>query len=414
MNKFRHALCVILVATTCALRAADKDKDEDENPLGDFMPTNDDLVQYVPKFSMKLGLRALGGAHTHFSGQGRITPETPVTDTATGNLNRIYHDGYVLGDQSVKTNPAGNTDSNTQAGLTNNWRYTSDSQVKNVDGSTYVDMHNYTAVISPVSDLKQNPSTSLGVELTGERDMGSVFNTRAHWGVVVGFAINQISSIRALNEDGTLYTVTDSYRVQDGTLPYGNSQPILPSAPYTSSTTSSDPILISDKPDVGGIRTTPSNPAGSGIYGTPTPVLGTAANPIGTRWRLRGAYVSFRAGPTLTVPITSKLSANFSAGGVLMYVGTSYDVELTFKPQTGDMMEYTVSDGASTVLPGFYADATLQYTMTENSGMYLGAVAQATQEYNQTISSVDKNSEYKAKVDFGNMEGVKAGFLFKF
>lgn len=395
MNKFRHALCVILVATTCALRAADKE--DDDNPLGDFMPTNDDLVQYVPKYSMKLGFRAIGGVHATFSGQGAINLGLlPSKDTLDQeNLNRTYHDGSVNADATTKVDPSGGTSSNSQPGLTNSWGYASSSQIKYSGTGTDLAMHDYATTLDPVDSLKQNPSTSLGVELTGERDMGKIFNTRAHWGVIVGFAVNQISAIREIYEPGTLTTTTDLYRVQPNTLPYGSVGTTLPAAPYTSSSTSVYQIDLSNTP-VDGRTTTTTNVD------------------IQTRWRLRGAYVTFRAGPTLTVPITGKLSANVSAGALLLYMGTTYDVDQKFMPATGDAMETTVSDGASAVLPGFYMDASLQYAMTENSGMYVGGVVQTAQTYTQTIKSTDDKSDFKAKVDFANMEGVKAGFLFKF
>jgi hypothetical protein len=73
-----------------------------------------------------------------------------------------------------------------------------------------------------------------------------------------------------------------------------------------------------------------------------------------------------------------------------------------------------VSDGASAILPGFYADATLQYSMNENSALYFGGVYQSASTYHQSIHSSDGQSNYDAKADFGSLEGMKAGFQFKF
>ncbi len=395
MNKFRHALCVILVATTCALRAADKDKDDDENPLGDFMPTSDDLVQYVPKLSLKLGFRALGGVHAKFStNKAGIDPGLLMKDSTTPNINRTYNDGYVYADTSATVDPAGNSNPQSPPGTTNTWSYANTLQRTNSgDNGSTVAMHDYVTALDPVANLRQDSATSLGVEVTGERDMGAIFHTRLHWGVIAGFSVNQISAINALYRPGTLTTTTDVYVVGQSSLPYGSTG--VPDGPYTSSSATSDPVLISNVP-------LPRGPAT------------TEKVDIYTRWRLHGAYLTFRAGPTLTVPITSKFSASLSAGATLTYVGTTYDVEQQFVPLTGDTMQSVVSDGASGVLPGFYADATLQYTMTENSGVYLGGVVQAASTFKQEIKSSDGVSDFTAKVDFGNMEGVKAGFLFKF
>ncbi len=84
--------------------------------------------------------------------------------------------------------------------------------------------------------------------------------------------------------------------------------------------------------------------------------------------------MTFRVGPTVVVPLFSHLSASFSVGGVLVYSGTNYSVLETFQPDTGTLMADSASDGASVILPGYYFDANLQWDITPNSGIYLGAV----------------------------------------
>lgn len=397
MNRLRHALCVLLLATTCSLRAADSD---DESPIGDFLPTNDDLVQYVPKFSVKLGFRVMGGVKANFSGSGQLSSMSSIGADTTSIQNRVYHDGSVSTDTTATVDPSGSGTPRVTNGYTNAWSYIDSSQVGNIEGQDTVSMHAYSSEFQNAG-LKRDPGTSLGVELTAERQMGDLFGGRVKWGLVGGFSVNQMLSIRAADLPGKITTTTDIYGVYSA----GNRQTTTPppAAPFTGPSADTNAPVVS---------LNPLQPDGQHI------VTEDNNATIYTRWRLRGAYLTFRAGPTLFYPITKKLSASLSAGAVLVYVGTSYDVEQRFLPTTGDEIDAVVSDGASGFLPGFYADASVQYAMTDNSGLYLGGVYQSATTYHQNIAADDnsaaKGSNYNAKVDFGSTEGVKAGFLFKF
>ena len=130
--------------------------------------------------------------------------------------------------------------------------------------------------------------------------------------------------------------------------------------------------------------------------------------------KLRGGYLTFRAGPTLFVPITEKFSGHFSIGVAVAYAGSTYEVSQTFRPDTGTEVSEIVRDGASTFLPGFYVDADLQYALNESSGFYLGAVYQSTGSYTQNITDLQNTSEYTTKVDLSSLQGIRAGMSFKF
>jgi hypothetical protein len=114
----------------------------------------------------------------------------------------------------------------------------------------------------------------------------------------------------------------------------------------------------------------------------------------------------------MTVPITEKFSASVSGGPALVYVGTKFSVNQTLTPPTGSPITSTVSDDYNTVLPAYFADADIEYTLTDTTNLYLGAVFQSCMSYNQSIRSPDGN--YTDKVDFGNQEGVRGGISFKF
>jgi hypothetical protein len=167
-----------------------------------------------------------------------------------------------------------------------------------------------------------------------------------------------------------------------------------------------------------------SGPGFTGAVDT-TPLLGselllrtiqTSSTPaaILSSWKLKGAYLTFRAGPSLFIPITSRFSASVSAGAVLVYAGTTYDVTQSFKPNTGDAITESFTSNDDAFLPGFYVDASLQFAMNETAGLYLGAVYQSSGDYIQDAVSEDGESVYSTRVDLSKLQGVRAGVSFKF
>ena len=63
-------------------------------------------------------------------------------------------------------------------------------------------------------------------------------------------------------------------------------------------------------------------------------------------------------------------------------------------------------------LPGYYADATIQFDLTERAGFYAGAVFQSAGSYNQNIDTV--TNHYSTKIDHANQNGVRAGLSIRF
>ncbi|HVU23354.1 MAG TPA: hypothetical protein VHE13_04455 [Opitutus sp.] len=391
MKKICRALCALFI-TACVLRAADKD--DQESPLGDFMPTFDDLIEYVPKVTVRLGFRGIVGAKTSFGGQGMLMSVIPSADITTSNIDREYHDGHVGVDTRAVTTPGDFNGVPATDGKTNNWSFVSESQAQSGGTITLADgtqvpndglmaMHAYSMTNTDTAMGRKKSGASFGVELSGERDFGALFGTKLHWGVIGGMSVNQIFVSRQFDLAGTLTTTTDYYDL------FGET--VTGAAAGDVDTTT---ILIGNHPLA---RT-----------------VGTSDATVSNVLRLRGAYVTFRAGPTLHIPVTEKFSANVSAGAIFLYVGTDYQVTQEFLPETGDGLTSAVRDGASDVLPGYYADADVQYSLTDNTGLYAGAVIQSAGTYTQKISSTDGQSNYNAKIDFGSMQALRAGFLFRF
>lgn len=380
-----RALCVFSVLLSVAQAA----QDDDDDSLGGFVPrVEDELVVYVPKFAVRVGFREIEGAKASFGGTATLSSFQQLGD-ATGVQDRVYHDGYVALDQRKVADPSGNTVPITPDGRTNAWTMKSDLQATADEG--YILMHGYTANVTDASFAKQDAGRAFGVELTVEREMGSLFHGRVKWGVVAGMGVNQIHVQASGHATATINTVTDTYSLGGQAAP---------TAPYTAPASSGGvdtSVLLGNEPLSRGETTTVGNKTA-----------------VTNFWRVRGAFMTFRAGPTVLVPIGSRFSASFSAGAAAVYAGTTYNVDATFKPETGDDISETVSDGASAILLGYYVDANVQWAMNETSGLYVGAVYQDTGGYDQDITNLTGTANYSTRVDLSKLQGVRAGVSFKF
>jgi hypothetical protein len=378
MNFLPRALCAFLVATSAVFAQR-----SDEPELEDYVPVvEDDLVVYVPKNAVRLGFRGLTGAISGFSGQGLVSDPDVQLGADTGIERRQYHDGGVGLDTRTMIDPSGTQVPITPDGRTNNWAFFDQSQAT-PDG--LIAMHAYSARVTDSAVREDDPGLALGVEVATEREFGNVFGTRMKWGVVGGVSINQILATTKSEVQADITTITDYYSLGGQAAP---------TAPYDP--TSTNPTLL-----------------WSELLGRLTETNGSLTAVV-NEWKLRGAYMTFRAGPTLLLPITKRFSATISAGGVMVYAGSTYEVKQTFAPATGAEIVQEMMSNESVFLPGFYVDANLQFDFTDNAGLYLGGVYQSSGDYTQEASTANGESMYKARVDLASLQGIRAGVTFKF
>lgn len=416
MKYLRFAL-LAYVSTLGLGFAQDEERRAPPVEIPDF--SNLDEYIYEPKSTVRFGFRYLSGAKTSFAGRGSIpSPEDPGPETGA-NLSRIYHDGAVQPDSRVVArldssgNPVIDPQTNSQVfdpiapdGKTNTWNYTDLSQLSQLG---YVAFHSYSADIVDTAVRQKETGTSSGMDISVSRDMGNIFRTRLTWNLTAGLSINDISVNTSDKVHANVTTITDYYSL------FGVTPPDPPYSSPSSSTTSvvdasGNPVLNDD----GTTRTVTTDtsvlignePAGR----TTTTALSDSS--VTNRWKVKGAYYSFRAGPTVWIPITTRLRASLSAGAVLVYSGTNYTVTQTFQPELGAEISDTSTSDAYKLLPGYYADATLQFDLTERAGFYAGAVFQSAGSYTQTIDT--ENAHYTTKIDLANQNGVRAGLSIRF
>jgi hypothetical protein len=133
---------------------------------------------------------------------------------------------------------------------------------------------------------------------------------------------------------------------------------------------------------------------------------------VTNRYHLKGAYFTFRAGPSLSLPIGERFRATVSAGAALVYAGTTYTVLQDFTPPTGELITSGVERSEANFLPGLYADANLEMTLTERAGAFLGVAYQNSGSFDQGIK--EGNVNYGTKVKLSNLTGIRMGLNVRF
>ena len=415
--KFSRFILLAVLAAMPAAFAQDEERRAPPVEIPDF--SNLDEYIYEPKSVLAFGFRYIGGAKTSFSGTGRIpSPEDPGSATGA-NLLRVYHDGRVQPDARTVArldgsgNPIIDPQSNTAAfdpiapdGRTNSWNYTSADQLS-LPG--FVRFNSYSAEVVDTSVREHKPGNSAGMDLAVSRDMGKLLGSRFSWQLTAGMSMNDLSSSRFDPVRARLTTISDFYSL------FGQTPP---DAPYSSPSTATENVV-----DAAGNALLGADGIGQTISVDTSVLIGnepagrvssTAADDasVSNRWSLKGAYFTFRAGPTLLLSITNRLKASVGLGAAMVYSGSSYTVTQTLTPPAGAEITDTSSSEIYKLLPGYFADATVQFDLTERTGFYAGAVFQSAGSYEQRIDS--DNAHYSTKVDLANMSGFRAGLSYRF
>lgn len=416
MKHLRLALFVF-VSTAGLAFAQDEERRGPPVEIPDF--SNLDEYIYEPKSTVRFGFRHISGAKTSFQGQGHVAAPEDIGAATGANIARTYHDGSVQPDARTVArldssgNPVIDPQTNTPVfdliapdGRTNTWNYTDASQLSTPG---YIAFHSYSADVTDTAVRQKDAGSSAGMDLSVSRDMGKLFGSRFTWNLTGGVSINDISANTADRVRATMTTLTDFYSY------FGQMPPAAPySSPSSATTTvvdaSGNPVLNDD----GTTRTVTTDTSvliGNEPAGRTSSQLTDDAS-VTNRWKVKGAYYTFRVGPTVWIPITTRLRASLSLGAALVYSGTNYTVTQTFEPELGAEISDTSTSNAYKLLPGYYADATLQFDLTERTGFYAGAIFQSAGSYTQTVDT--ESAHYTTKIDLANQNGVRAGLSIRF
>lgn len=377
MKKVYGILFLTLFAATTA------HSQQDEIPIFDL---DDYLLE--PKMKISVGFRALTGQKASFSGTTGITGLIQSTqdfgDTESVDVRRNYHDGYVT--INTRLDADGNP---IVDGRTNNWLFLDAKQYREDIGS--VAFNTYSAQVADALTRSKSGENSFGTELVVTRDMGRI-GARAEWKIFAGISLNGINESMRDTIFATVSTQTDLYSLNGATLP---------NVPYSAPSTGTDAdgnviittVLLGQRPDS---RTTAV----------------TTDVPVSAFWKLKGAYLTARAGPSLTFQISNNLRFSVSGGVAVAYVGTNYTVEQVFQPDTSDALTTEVTEMDDDLLPGYYVDASMEYLLGDRASLYFGAFYQSHGEYEQSIN--DPRALYSTRIDLSRLQGFRGGLNYRF
>jgi hypothetical protein len=398
MKHLRLAISLSALSV-CALRAQDEKQGPPPVEIPDF--SNLDEYIYVPKSMLHFGSRFISGPKSSFSGKGRISTGEDISVTTGTATGRSYHDGGVGLDSRTTTVDNGDGTSTSvpvpNDGKTNTWFY-SDSRQLTSDG--LMTFHTYSAQVLDSAARTKDISGTVGMELFVAYDMGKL-GKYLEWSLLAGFSMNDLSAKVRDHVRADLTSINDTYNL------FGE---IAPTAPYSAPSSGSTSVTNSD----GTVNSTTVDTT-TLIGNVPlsrTSTTTTDSTSVSNLWRVKGAYYTLRAGPSISLPFATRFHASLSAGPSIVYAGTTYSVTQTYQPEIGSAVTKELSDGTSRVLAGYYADATVQFDLTERTGFYLGAVYQANGSYEQTVSNGD--AKYTTKIDLNSLNGFRGGLTFRF
>jgi hypothetical protein len=414
--KYRRLAALLAFATVAVLARAQDEETKQRPPteIPDF--SNLDEYIYEPKSKVQLSFRHLSGAKTQFFGKGAIlAPEVPaLPDWKTNpSLDRVYHDGSVSPDKrsALRVDQGGNVITDPQAnnaagdttpdGRTNSWSYTDYDKQVAAAPLGYIAFHSYSAEITDANVRRAEGRSTNGMDLAVLRDMGKIGNSRFSWNLVGGMSVNDINARRIDFVKARVKTVTEYYSTFGQNIPTGG---------YTSPTSTPDTAY-----DNNGTPVTLNNSGGITISNLPVasvPSESENTTAVQNNWKVKGAYFTFRGGPELVFPITTRLHVTVSAGLALIYSGTNYTVTQVLTPDVGSEIQEVDTNAVYKLRPGYFADATLGFDLTEKAEFFAGGVFQSAQGYTQELHTT--TAQYATKIDLTNQSGFRAGMSIRF
>ena len=444
MKQLRLLLCLAALSAGI-LHAEDEKEQQPPEEIPDF--SNLDEYVYVPKSTLNLGSRYMfNGPKMSFRGSGVVAaPELQATGTnvsATGAIT--YHDGSVSPSNTTNLVSNGNGGSSIvkapATGTTGNWNYTNTSQLER-DGSAtgpvvvtspttgaqvaygdgYIRFHTYSAVIEDPTTQSMRGQSNGDLELTASRDLGKL-GRHLTWSLTGGFSISDVRANANVAAMGILNTATDTYSLG------GQAVPVAPAgSPSTTTATLLDangqPILdtngSSQTITINSIYQISASPVASGTTQTSIGTGGAGGFSLADHFLVDGSYYTLRLGPTFILPVGAHTKISLSVGAAILYSGTSLEASEFLFPDTGDAIVQNYIHDTSHLMPGYYADLSAEYALTDTSGFYAGYFYQGGGSYTQSVTGgtlPDGSSagNYQTKIDFSNQSGIRAGLTLRF
>lgn len=323
---------------------------------------------------------------------GGVALDSPRTDETDANGNQTStpggryqvtnDDGDIIGDYLAYT-----------PGQTRDWAFLDDSQI--VNGQLH--LNTFSTESSGANFSRDAEGSGLGMEFgVSKRILKFGRKTDLSFSATVG--ISDFEARAADRITANLITLTDVYNV-------------LGTPPAASYLAPDFELLFDDigneVPGDGREVTVPLQQLTPDRRITNTP---NGANVEGV-WEIKGAYYSIRLGPEIRSHITEKLAFTAGAGFLGVYVGSDFSVTETLDLDgypTFRTIQVNDTENLTDLIAGFYAEATIEYWITQRTGFFVGATFESVDDFVQTFGG------RTASVLLGDATVVRFGIIHRF
>lgn len=351
-----------------------------------------------------------------FGGLGTIDPSTfiPGADQTDFPV-RLYDDGRVILDE-LRTNEADEDGNQTSIpggryqtrddggnltgdflsytpGQTRSWSYGSAEQVND----RFISMNQFSTQSTGAGFGAEGDSSGLGFEMAVSRRILRL-GRKMELGISGSIGLSDFNASTSQQFTADLITMTDVYEA------YGD----VPDPPYNAPSTG----VLTD-PDTGLII-----PFGQFETTVPlqqvTPNRSFSTDPNGANiagaWSIDGAYYSIRLGPEIRGHLTENIAFTLGAGVMGAFVGSEFSaVELLdLDTPTTTTIGFRGTDSITEILVGYYAEVSIEYWITQRTGLFLGAVLESMDDFVQNFAG------RTASVTLSDATLVRFGVIHRF
>ena len=404
-----------------------QDDDEDDEQFGIFSRS---------KQSLSVGLKLTQGPHVQFGSLGNVS--RPIERTDNGIVRREYSNGKVFKDgkraaelaidalsdtdpkkalardefnyrtYSTSADPSSTltgTFLNYKSGIARDWEYYEAGQANRPGHGGTIAFDSYSALTKNEPTREGSRGYSGGIELFATHQLTDP-RKRISFSIIAGVSLTGINSSSTGQVNSNLIVATDYYRFIGTDVPVFTGSDVTPGVIYQGrqivTAVASDGTSISTEVT----RTIEDSPSAS----DDPKAVGSVV--VDGKWKIKGAYFTFRVGPQVQAMLTKSISLSASIGLAGSYVGTTFSAEESFKvpgkdlPNTTDPTDETSTENK--FLSGYYANLDANWELTGRTGFFAGVSYEKSGDYTQGVGG------RSARIDLSTTTGFRGGINIKF
>jgi hypothetical protein len=335
---------------------------ESSIPVAILEPPNAPRHRFTLSYRMGLNITA------DFKRLGGFTPLSNPGAAAGGAEDRTYDNGYNLVD--ITGNDHGPGFENT----TWNWGYSDPGAVQ---GNTMV----LSSSSSPSDRVSKNNTDDPqnGLEVGYSRQFWQ--NGKWRFGLEGALGYTQLSVHDSHVLNGTIITTTDTFVIPDGV--------VLPPTPYAGTYEGPGPVISSDP------------------FQRET-VVTTETTTITGRRKLESTVYGLRLGPYAQLPLNDRFSLFINTGLYLAVGDTRFTFNETVVVDDVGTQSRAGSGSQTDFLVGAYFGGNIEYALTEEVGLFVGA------QFQTAGRSINQEDGKTAILDMGQAVIVSVGASYSF